>query len=279
MALDSIDVVDLFPEEREALLNLLATLTPSEWETPTVCAGWSVKDIALHLLGDDVGMLGRGRDGHSSPNFAEGLDISTWEGLLAAIDRQNAAWVYALRRMSSPLLIDLLRLTGEQTAAYFRALDPFRLGDPVDWAGPEPAPAWMHVVREYTERWVHQQHIRDALGRPGFTERRVFQPVLDAFARALPHTLRYTPANPGTRVRLAISGEAGGTWTAVRDVDRWRLDANGERHAAATVRMDQDLAWRVFTKGVDPATVRQRAIVEGDVTLAEPILGMVAILA
>ncbi|MCC6793040.1 MAG: maleylpyruvate isomerase family mycothiol-dependent enzyme [Thermomicrobiales bacterium] len=279
MSLPPIDVVDLFPEERAALLEVLSPLSAEAWETPTVCAGWSVKDIALHLLGDDVGMLGRGRDGHTSPNFAEGLDISTWDGLLAAINRQNAAWVYATRRMSARLLLDLLALTGEQTADYFRELDPNQLGDPVDWAGPDPAPAWMHVVREYTERWVHQQHIRDALGRPGFTERRVFQPVLDAFARALPHTLRSTPANTGTRVQLAISGDAGGAWTAVRQLDRWTLAAEGDAHVAARVRMDQDLAWRVFTKGVDEATVRRFAVVEGDRTLAEPILGMVSILA
>lgn len=277
--LPPIDVVDLFPEERAALMELLAPLTAEEWETPTVCEGWSVKDIALHLLGDDVGMLGRGRDGHTNPNFAEGLDIATWDGLLAAIDRQNAAWVYATRRMSPQLLLTLLQLTGDETADYFRNLDPMQLGDPVDWAGPEPAPAWMHVTREYTERWVHQQHIRDALGRPGFTERRVFYPVLDAFARALPYTLRNTPANAGTRVRLTVTGDAGGTWTVVRRPDCWTLDADESGNAAAAVRMDQDLAWRVFTKGVDPQTVRQRTVVEGDATLAEPILGMVSILA
>src|SRR5215216_7652025 len=184
--LPPIDVVALFPEERAALLQVLEELSPEEWQLPTVCEGWSVKDIALHLLGDDVGLLSRGRDGFSSPNFAEGLDISQWNGLLAAINRQNEAWVYATRRMSPELLRQFLRLTGDDTTAYFRGIDPFVLGGPVDWAGPQPAPAWLHIAREYTERWVHQQHIRDAVGRPGLTERRYFHPVLDAFARALP---------------------------------------------------------------------------------------------
>src|SRR5215211_9373777 len=90
--LPPIDVVEMFPEERAALLRVLEELSPEEWQLPTVCEGWSVKDIALHLLGDDVGLLSRGRDGFSSPNFAEGLDISQWNGLLAAINRQNEAW-------------------------------------------------------------------------------------------------------------------------------------------------------------------------------------------
>jgi uncharacterized protein (TIGR03083 family) len=277
--LPPIDVVDLFPEERAALLDMLGSLSPEEWQLPTVCPGWSVKDIALHLLGDDVGILSRGRDGFSSPNFAEGLDISRWDGLLAAINRQNEAWVYATRRMSAELLCQFLRLTGDDSVDYFRLLDPFELGGPVDWAGPGPAPAWLHVVREYTERWVHQQHIRDAVGRPGLTERRYFGPVLDAFARALPHTLRDTPAPEGSRVRLVINGEAGGTWTAVRGAGGWSLDADATTPAAATVTMDQDLAWRLFTKGADQENVAQRAVVSGDRSLAEPVLRMVSIIA
>ena len=47
-------VVDLFPEERRLLLDLLANLTDEQWRAPTACAGWSVKDVALHLLGGDL---------------------------------------------------------------------------------------------------------------------------------------------------------------------------------------------------------------------------------
>ena len=54
-------------------------------------------------------------------------------------------------------------------------------------------------AREFTERWVHQQQIRDAVGKPGLTERRWLHPVLDAFARALPHALRDHAAPGGTR--------------------------------------------------------------------------------
>jgi hypothetical protein len=135
------------------------------------------------------------------------------------------------------------------------------------------------VAREYTERWVHQQHIRDAVGKPGLTERRFFGPVLDAFARALPHTLRNSDAPGGARVRLVIAGEAGGAWTARRDADGWTLVAGDEEPAEATVTMDQELAWRLFTKGVDAETVGQRVTISGDAGLAEPVLGMVSVIA
>jgi uncharacterized protein (TIGR03083 family) len=58
-----IDVRDLFPAERRALLQLLSGLTDDQWATPTICPGWTVKDVALHVLGVDLGNLSVQRDG------------------------------------------------------------------------------------------------------------------------------------------------------------------------------------------------------------------------
>jgi uncharacterized protein (TIGR03083 family) len=35
--------------ERGALASDLADLTPSQWDTPSLCAGWTVRDIVAHL--------------------------------------------------------------------------------------------------------------------------------------------------------------------------------------------------------------------------------------
>ncbi len=47
---EPIEVLPLFPEVRGELLSLLASLAAEEWERPTACALWPVKDVALHLL-------------------------------------------------------------------------------------------------------------------------------------------------------------------------------------------------------------------------------------
>lgn len=274
-----IETLHLFPGERAALLELLQNLTPAEWEAPTACPGWSVKDVAGHLLGDDVGRLARGRDDFANPDFATGLDLSTLPGLIAAIDRQNALWVEGMRRVSPRLLIELLRLTGEETFAWFSTLDLAGIGGPVDWVGPQPAPIWLDVAREYTERWVHQQHIRDAVGRPGLKERRWFAPVLATFVLALPRALAGSDAPQGTSVRLAITGEAGGAWTARREADSWRIapDAIGNVHAE--VELDAETAWRLFTRGMTRDEARSSARVQGDRRLGEAVFDMVSILA
>lgn len=44
------DVWDLVAAERRALVNDLATLAPEQWETPSLCDGWTVHDVAAHLV-------------------------------------------------------------------------------------------------------------------------------------------------------------------------------------------------------------------------------------
>jgi uncharacterized protein (TIGR03083 family) len=277
--LGRVETLALFPAEREALLEVLGQLTPDEWQLPTACAGWSVHDIAIHLLWVDVNLLSRLRDGYTGRPGDTPVHFNDIDELIVFINAQNDRWIQAARRLSPRLVRDLLAFTGPQVVAYFGEQDPDELRGPIDWAGPDPAPVWMEIAREYTERWAHQQQIRDAVGRPGFTERQWFAPVLDAYCRAVPHTLRDTRAPEGTVVRLTIAGPAGGHWTAVRSADRWRLDTGHDQPAAATVTIDQDLAWRLFTKGASPETARAQARIDGDPALGTPLLSMVSVLA
>lgn len=277
--LPPVETLPLLSGERDALLVLLRELAPAEWEAPTVCPGWAVKDVAGHLLGDDFGMLSRGRDDYDNPDFATGLDISTLAGLIVAIDRQNALWVEAMRRLSPRVVTDLLEWTGPPTEAYFAGLGPAEIGGPIDWAGPEPAPLWLHVAREYTERWVHQQHIRDAVGRPGLNERRWLRPVLEAFVRGLSRVLASESRPDGTTLRLVITGDAGGEWVAQRRQGVWVLGTDADVAADAAVTLDDQLAWRLFTKGLPVAEARSAARLEGDAALAERVFATVSILA
>src|SRR5260370_38358657 len=119
--------------------------------------------------------------------------------------------------MSNRLVCTFLSLTGEETYQLFSSLDLYAIGESVSWAGPDPAPVWLDVAREYTERRVHQQQIRDAVGRPGLKEQRFFAPVLATFVRALPHTFREVDAPDGTLIHLNISGEAGSEGNLLRD--------------------------------------------------------------
>jgi uncharacterized protein (TIGR03083 family) len=280
-----IHVLDLFDEERALLLDALAALSREQWDAPTVCPGWSVKDIAAHVIADDLAAVSGGRDGH-----AEWFS-GPWDELLAFINNRNEQWVEAMRRVSPQLIVELLRFSGERAFAHYRTRDLDAIGNPVDWAGPQRAPVWLHIAREYTERWLHSQQIYDAVGLTRAKEPRLFAPVLDAFVRALPHTYRHTEAPPGTHIRLTITGDAGNTWSLIRGdapahvrqatppASPWALYTNAETPPTATVTLDQETAWRLFTRGIDPAAARERATIAGDAGLGEVALRTVSVLA
>ncbi len=271
---EPIMVVALFPEILAELVKLLSNLSAEEWQKPTVCPGWSVKDVALHLLGDEVGNLSRRRDGH-----ALGASVTGWEDLVALINNANQGWVQATQRISPRLLIDLLEFTGVQLCDYFRSLDPFALGGSVSWAGPERAPVWLDLAREYTERWHHQQHIRDAVSKPGLEEPRYMAPVLAAFVRAMPRAFRSTPAAENTAVTLTITGESGGQWSLLRERGEWRLYQGAPDRPEAKVFLDQAVAWRLFTRGLAQNVAREHLSLSGDQALGSKVLEMVSIIA
>lgn len=279
MSLAPVSTIHLFPGERASLLALLRDLAPADWNAMTVCDRWNVHDVALHLLGGDIGWLSGGRDRfHGSSTAPQAPDLDDWSTLVGWINDRNATWIDATRRVSPALLCDLLAVTGERLAAWLPTIDLDAPGIPVSWVGPGPSQAWLHVAREYTERWVHQQHIRDAVHRPGLLEREWLYPVLDTFARALPHTLRAHAAPSGYTVTLRITGDAGGAWCLRRDAGGWRF-VTDTGDAGTTVTMDDETAWRGFTRGACIDWIRTRTQVTGDPSIGETIMHMITVIA
>jgi uncharacterized protein (TIGR03083 family) len=268
-----VHVLDLFADERAALLQLLSSLSPEDWDRSTVCADWSVKDVALHILGGDLGNISLRRDSFY------GLSPAPGEDFVAFINRINGEWVHTARRLSPRLLVDLLAFSGPQLFECFATLDLAPVAAHVSWAGPDPSPVWLDVAREYTERRLHQQHIRDAVSKPGLTNGRFLGPVLAAFVYALPHAFRNTPAPEGTAIHIDITGEAGGDWSLVREASGWALYAGIADSPATGVKLDQSAAWRLLTKGLTPETARSAISFEGDRALGEPIFQAIAIIA
>src|SRR4051794_35596087 len=124
-----LDLLPLYPVERGELLALLSDLRPDEWAAPTECPAWSVKGIALHLLADDLSLLSRQRD-DEPPGVAIEPGAS-FDELFVALDRFNDRWVEAASFLSTPVLLELLRLSGEWTQQFYGSVDPDRLGEPV----------------------------------------------------------------------------------------------------------------------------------------------------
>lgn len=267
-----IDTRPVFAEQQAAFIDLLRRLDDDEWAEPTICPGWSVKDVAAHVLGDHVGRLSIHRDGFHVVHPRDGEAFPTF------LDRINEEWVDAARRISPPLLIELLSNVADQIIAFWRTVDLDALGGPVRWAGPEPHPYWLDVAREYTEFWTHQQQICEATGRPGLGDPHYVGPVIDTFLRGLPHTLRDVTAPPGATLRVTVTGPGGGDWTCTRGSGRWRLSRGPRPRPTARLELDTDTTWRLCTRGITPEQAAERAHVDGDRHLATAALQIVSII-
>jgi uncharacterized protein (TIGR03083 family) len=269
-------VVDLFPPLSGELLNVLWSLQPSDWGRLTACSPWTVKDVAAHLLGGNLSRLWNVEEKATSAD-APGLGF---DELLELINRQNEAWVQAAQRISPEMLVKLLDLTDRRLYEHFRRLDPYEMaGISVAWVSDDPAPNWLDIAREYSEKWLHQQHIREAVGLPLLLERVWLSPVLETFIYALPRAFREEQAVEGSSVAVKITGEAGGEWSLVREGSKWQLFKGLDPQASARVQIDQALAWRLFTKGVTKEEARAGVRIAGNRALGERVLDTVSIMA
>jgi len=78
---------------------------------------------------------------------------------------------------------------------------------------------------------------------------------------------------------VEISGECGGKWLLSRGEAGWSLVKELAGEAASRVIIPQDLAWRIFTRGVDRESARAQVEIEGDAALGEKVLQLTAIVA
>ncbi len=271
-------VADLLPPLHAELMSLLRGLTVEEWEKATVAVPWTVRDMVAHLLDTDIRRLSYGRDHLVRDSSRPAPD--SYEELVTLLNRLNAEWVIAAKRISPPILMAFLDIVAPQTHTFLQSLDPYAVsGVSVAWAGESESQNWFDVAREYTEKWHHQQHIREAVGAPLLTERRWLEPVLDTFLRGLPHTYRDVNAPDGTALVVEISGAAGDNWTLLHQSGQWLLYRGHPDNPIAHIRLDQDRAWRLFTKGATKEEVRPHIEIAGDETLALHLLNLLSIMA
>jgi uncharacterized protein (TIGR03083 family) len=85
-------------EEREEFAALLDGLTPQQWDSPTLCEKWRVRDVVAHVIGYDpmsrLGLLRRMAKGLVTQGGANAVGVAEYAGKspeeLTALMRQYA---------------------------------------------------------------------------------------------------------------------------------------------------------------------------------------------
>lgn len=272
-----IEVKHLFFELDILLIDLLKSLGDSDWDKPTSAKLWTVKDVASHLLDTNLRTLSIQRDGYfgdKPPNINEYQDLIAW------LNQLNGEWVKAGKRLSPRVLVSLLESSGKEVTDYYVGLPEMEKAIfSVAWAGEETSLNWMHLAREYTEKWHHQQQIRDAVGKKGLLEQRFFEPLMDTFMMALPYTFAKENAANGTVIEVRIDGEFTKSWWLEKNQDHWKLLKKVSNPPASIVQLEDKIAWKLFCKNLRPGEVLGQVNISGDFSLGRKVLEMVSVMA
>lgn len=264
-------VADLLRPLHDHLVQLLEGFAADDWNRRTKAPKWTVKDVAAHLLDGDIRRLSFQRDGQAPP--APRQPITDYPSLVDHLNALNATWTVAARRMSPRVILELLRQTGPQVCDFLASLDPH--GEaifPVAWAGQDSSHNWFDIAREYTEKWHHQQQIREAVDVHLLTSPRWVRPALDAFMRGLPYAYQNIEAPDGTQVLVEITGEAGGAWTLARKGGTWTLYVGSSEQVTARAQLSSEVAWRTFSRWISPAEAQRETVLSGNRALGIRIL-------
>lgn len=187
-----VDRTSLATAERRDLADFLETLTPEQWERPSLCSEWTVREVVAHLISyEEIGLREfAGRFLRAGLRFG-GMNARRLEEFGARTPRELVAYVRAHAKPSGPT-----------------AVADARIG--------------------LTDGLIHHQDIRRALGQPRDVPAERLVPVLDFALMAPPlparrnvRGLRLVPTDldwshgrgaevtgPGEALLMAVCGRA-----------------------------------------------------------------------
>jgi uncharacterized protein (TIGR03083 family) len=150
-------IVDVLEEVWTSTAGACADLSETEWDLPTECPGWSVRDQLSHLIG-----IERTVRGDPAPDPLDPAPAHVHNEFA----RYNEAWIEARRA-----------LPGAAVLAEFEEVTRQRL-DEIDHLPPErfeeitSSPVGQVPFRQFLEirvfdSWIHEQDLRRAISRPG----------------------------------------------------------------------------------------------------------------
>lgn len=207
------DLVDDLAAEQDELDALLVHLSPSEWDTVTPSAPWTIRDTISHLAFFDERQVQAITDAES---FANEID----QRMTGGTDDYTSIGVNRGRAMTPR---DVLAWWRKVRATEIEAFLPLQPDQQIPWYGP-PMKARSAVIARMMETWAHGQDVVDAIGLKREPTERLFH-----IAELGVKTFSWSFTNrglevPSERVRVALRGPSGSTmvWN-----DEWSNSITG----------------------------------------------------
>ena len=263
MRADMAGHVAAYEQTVRSTIALAETFEPADWELPSECPGWSVRDQVSHIVGVERMLLGDADPPHSLPDELPHVRN--------AMGRTMEVAVAARRSVPGPQILDELRDALERRLAVLPGIDPDgprrlpngRMGTNVEG-----------VAFRAFDIWTHEQDIRRAVGRPGNLAAPAAERARDILVPGLPYLVgKRAAAAPGESVTLDVTGPLAFTLhVAVDAAGRAAFADPAPAGAPPTLTMRMD--WETYARlscGRIPAEAAAVTIA-GDADLARRLL-------
>ncbi|MFI0717871.1 maleylpyruvate isomerase family mycothiol-dependent enzyme [Streptomyces sp. NPDC021224] len=262
--------IDAWTHSIESVNELVSPLAEGEWNRPTECPYWSVRDVVSHLIGFECELLGDPRPIHTLPSDLRHITSETARYTEVPVDIRRH---HTAPEMTSELEYTIIRRSRQlrnesrQPDATVRAI-----------GGGETTleeQLWNRVF----DVWVHEQDLRRALDKPGNLASAGAVLARDNVLRALPKLVAHDAgAKPGSAVVFDVHGPLEFMRTVrVNAEGRGTIDSAVSLGPAVTFVLDWETFLRLLTGRVRPAAVAGQVKIEGDADLADAILRHIAV--
>lgn len=258
-----------------SMVALGESLGTEEFDLPTACPGWSVKDQFSHVIGTELLLEGAVAPAPPAPaaHVRNALGALNERFVAARRDRSGRSVVEELAALVERRLEALADLRAE--AAALGAVTEPGLAPYVDYLG----------LRAF-DCFVHEQDVRLATGRPGGRDGHGERVALDRLEAATPFVLGRRVAPPaGTTLRVEVTGPLGRRIQLVV-----REDGDGvkavpsevlDQEPTAQLRLDAESFVRRGCGRLSTGAVRRRrsSEVAGDASLAARFVASLVVVA
>jgi uncharacterized protein (TIGR03083 family) len=262
---DNAAVIDRLNEVWASVVDACQRLRDEQWDLPTDCPGWTVKDQLSHLIGVEHMLL-------DDPAPEPIADVPSY--VRNTFGELNEAWVDARRRATGPeVLAEFVDTTYRRLEA-LRAMAPEKF-DEVGWSPVGQVPYRQFMDTRVFDTWAHEQDIRRALDRPGGRNGTGEALAIDLCARSMAYVVGKKVGPPdGTSVLFAVTGLLGRHMPVVVDGGRARVATDLSDEPTVTLTMDQETFWRLGLGRVAPLDMLAsgQVVVAGDVVIGHRVL-------
>lgn len=265
-------IVDALEETWQSIDRTLRDREPEDYERPTPCPGWSVRDILSHLIGFELMLRGE-----PVPPYA-----GEWPAYVKnPIGEFNEAFVAVYRSTPSHELLTLYRDTTERSVERLRALTDAQW-EKIGWSPEGERPYHRFQETRVLDSWIHLQDIRDALLEPADDHGPGEEIVINRFEAALPYVLgKRAGAKDGTTVRVNLTGRLGRTVLLRVDEARARAVESMRETPDLELTTPVSLFWRRAAGRISATAFLEASatVVRGDLALARALAdGLVVML-